>query len=61
MWCLLFQTALLVFVLDHKGALQALNVSPCEFVARCSREFHRCAVLMFEGDLSVRKTVDSAV
>jgi len=39
-WCMIFYTACFAFVLDHKRALVALNVTSGEFIATCSKTFH---------------------
>lgn len=44
-WCLIFQTACFVFVVDHRKALEALGVNPALFIAMCSKEFQRSAVI----------------
>ncbi len=46
-WGLLSSTACAVFVLDHKNALKALNVSGQEFRDICRKEFERSAKLAF--------------
>lgn len=46
-WSVIFNTACLVFVLDHKLSLEALEVSQSEFISRCSKEFHRSARIVF--------------
>jgi hypothetical protein len=40
MWCMIFYTACFAFVLDHKKALRALNISSGEFIGTCSKTFH---------------------
>ncbi|MBY0548589.1 MAG: hypothetical protein K2W95_15065 [Candidatus Obscuribacterales bacterium] len=47
-WCVIFNTACFVFILDHKASLDALGISSSEFVARCSKEFHRSARIAFK-------------
>ncbi|MDZ4834417.1 MAG: hypothetical protein SGJ27_11625 [Candidatus Melainabacteria bacterium] len=39
-WCMLFYTACFAFVMDHRKALTALNVSSGDFIATCSKTFH---------------------
>jgi rubrerythrin len=43
-WCMLFVTACLVFIADHKRSLIALNVLPRDFMQDCSNTFHRAAM-----------------
>jgi rubrerythrin len=43
-WCMLFVTACLVFIADHKRSLTALNVLPRNFMQDCSNTFHRAAM-----------------
>lgn len=47
LWTLLFHSACLAFVLDHKDALQNLGISSAEFTQRCARDFHRSAACIF--------------
>lgn len=42
-WCVLFVTACLVFITDHKKTLTALNVTPRDFMRDCLNTFHRTA------------------
>jgi hypothetical protein len=42
-WAALFYAAMLVFVLDNRKALDALNMSPRDFVRECSKTFNRAA------------------
>ncbi len=42
-WCVIFYTACFVFVIDHRAALNALNVPTVEFINKCSMVFHRAA------------------
>jgi len=44
-WCVLFVTACLVFIADHRRALVALNVPPREFMRDCMNTFHRLATM----------------
>ncbi len=46
-WCMIFHSACFVFIADHRLALEALGIAPADFIARCSREFQRCAVTAF--------------
>lgn len=39
-WCVIFYTACFAFVLDHKKALKALNITSGDFIATCSKTFH---------------------
>ncbi len=43
-WSLLFVTACLVFIADHRQTLKALNVTPRDFLKDCSSTFHRAAM-----------------
>ena len=43
MWCVLFVTACLVFIADHRRSLKALNVQPRDFLKDCSNTFQRAA------------------
>jgi hypothetical protein len=42
-WCILFVTACLVFIADHKRTLAALKVTPRDFMRDCLNTFHRTA------------------
>lgn len=46
-WCIIFHSACLVFIIDHRQTLEALNVSPAEFIAKCSKDFQRGAAIAF--------------
>jgi hypothetical protein len=52
-WSMMFFTACIVFVADHKRTLNALNVMPKDFITDCSNTFHRAATraLHVEGAL----------
>jgi hypothetical protein len=43
-WCVLFFSACLVFIVDNMRALEAINVSPRNFLNDCSSTFYRAAV-----------------
>ena len=43
-WSMIFYTACFVFVLDHKGALEALGMPTARFISACSKEFQRAGV-----------------
>jgi hypothetical protein len=42
-WSVLFFTACMVFIADHRKALAALNVTPRAFLQDCTRMFDRAA------------------
>jgi hypothetical protein len=42
-WAAIFYAACLVFVWDHRLALDALNMTPRGFLAECAKTFHRAA------------------
>lgn len=43
-WSVLFLTACFVFIVDHRRALEALQVRPRDFLEDCSRAFRRAAM-----------------
>ena len=56
-WCLLFVTACLVFIADHRRTLKALNVLPRDFMKDCSNTFDRAATRALGLDAKPQPTI----